>query len=70
MKPSFWLILWIALAALICLVANAYTASPLLDFSPGHLVISGLFSGAITLACFVIFTLVNFLVNCLRNFRE
>ncbi len=69
MKSSDWWIIWLTLSALFTVVMNRLTASPILDFSPGHLMISGLFGGAITLVCFVIVTVVRFVVNCARNLQ-
>lgn len=70
MKSSDWWIIWLTLSALFAVVMNRLTASPILDFSPGHLVISGIFGGAITLLCFAIVTVVRFLSSILRDFRR
>ncbi len=62
-----WLIAWLLISITLCLSFNLLTRSPVLDFSPGHIVIAFFFGLLITAVIFVIVTSLTFLASFFRS---
>jgi hypothetical protein len=67
---SRWLIAWVITSAAVCVGLNLWTRLPVLDLSPGHLIISGMFGLIVTAVCFVLLQSVFLIATIFRWWRS